>query len=98
MQINIDKYELILNEREMYDLIFAIAGKIKDSIPHFAFHSGMTTMEENYGDSLLLMLRTLCYRMGREDLYNLTMAEIEQGINKAREKSNWKAKGENNAN
>ena len=91
MQIKVEEYTLILNEREMYDLIFVISAKFKNDIPHFAFHNGMATLEENYGDNLLLTLRTLCYRIGREDLYKLTIAEIEQGIDKA--KVNDKDKG-----
>ena len=79
-RISGEEYVVVVTERELYTLFYCIQHRLYDSIDHCRRHYGMATLQSNYGDSELVMLRDIANRLGRIDLYEDAMAYLEKEI------------------
>ena len=80
MRISVEEYVVVVTERELYTLFYCIQYQLFGSIAHCRHYNGMATLESNYRDSELVMLRDIANRLGRIDLYEDAMAYLEKEI------------------
>lgn len=79
MHINVECFEITVNEDEMLYLASALRDKLLNSSEHCIRYNGMDTFWSNYKEETE-MLKQMCTRLDKQWIYDDMLKDLEKSI------------------